>query len=382
MKKVAHYSNIFLNVTENWIYNQIVNNKEYEPIVFTIKFKNGNIYRIKKLYSLMHNTNSISRMYNKFWHKLFKVYPYFYRSYKNELPDLFHAHFGNAGFDILPLVTKIKKPLITTFYGFDISMLPRIGNWQKNYELLFQKGSLFLVEGNFMAKALELLGCPKEKIRVQHLGINTEEIVFKPRIWEKGTSLKVLIAASFQEKKGIPYALAALGKVKSHIPIEITIIGDANDEERSKEEKKKILDVVKEYNLEKNLKMLGYQPYKVLMDEAYKHHIFLSPSVTACNGDNEGGAPVAIIEMAASGMLVISSKHCDIPEIIQHQKTGLLADERDVEGLVTCIHWVVDNMEKWSYIQNSARKHVENEYNAKIQGYRLGLIYDEVLYNG
>ena len=46
------------------------------------------------------------------------------------------------------------------------------------------------------------------------------------------------------------------------------------------------------------------------------------------------GLPVTLMEMAASGMPVISTRHADIPELVEHQRTGLLADERDVDGLV------------------------------------------------
>jgi len=75
--------------------------------------------------------------------------------------------------------------------------------------------------------------------------------------------------------------------------------------------------------------MLGFQPHAILFEEAYKNHIFLSPSVTALDGDTEGGAPVTIIEMAATGMPIISTKHCDIPEVIKDGVTGFLANERD-----------------------------------------------------
>ncbi len=47
-----------------------------------------------------------------------------------------------------------------------------------------------------------------------------------------------------------------------------------------------------------------------------RHHLFLSPSVTAPDGDSEGGAPVSIIEAAATGMPVVSTTHCDIPQAV------------------------------------------------------------------
>lgn len=121
--------------------------------------------------------------------------------------------------------------------------------------------------------------------------------------------------------------------------------------------------------------MLGYQPYSVLFDEAYKHHLFISPSVTAADGDTEGGAPVTIIEMAATGMPIVSTTHCDIPEVVLHGKTGLLAPERDVEALCECLRWFVRNSEYWHQMLEAGRSHIEEEYDIRKQVQKLRNIY-------
>lgn len=112
---------------------------------------------------------------------------------------------------------------------------------------------------------------------------------------------------------------------------------------------------------------------------AYSHHIYLAPSVTAGNGDSEGGAPVSLIEMAASGMPVISSRHCDIPEIIQHGINGFLADERDVDGIQNCLAQAMEHTETWKKLALNARSHIEGNYNAEKQGKELWNKYEETL---
>ena len=57
-----------------------------------------------------------------------------------------------------------------------------------------------------MARRLIDLGYPEDKVKVHHLGVDVEHIEFRPRQWDIGEPLKVLIAASFWEKKGILYA--------------------------------------------------------------------------------------------------------------------------------------------------------------------------------
>jgi colanic acid/amylovoran biosynthesis glycosyltransferase len=115
------------------------------------------------------------------------------------------------------------------------------------------------------------------------------------------------------------------------------------------------------------------------MEEAYRHHIFLSPSVTASDGDTEGGAPVSLIDMAASGMPIVSSRHCDIPEVILDGVSGLLADERDVDGLVAHLRWLIEHPDEWRPMLDAGRRRMEKEYHAKVQGERLAEVYASLL---
>jgi len=101
--------------------------------------------------------------------------------------------------------------------------------------------------------------------------------------------------------------------------------------------------------------------------------------VTAADGDTEGGLPVALIEMAATGMPVISTTHCDIPEAIHDGISGRLAAERDVDGLVAHLRWLVAHPDAWEEMVSAARRHIEVEFNAKTQGERLAAIYRNVI---
>ena len=95
----------------------------------------------------------------------------------------------------------------------------------------------------------------------------------------------------------------------------------------------------------------------------YKHHIFLSPSIHASNGDTEGGAPVAIIETSTSGMPIISTYHCDIPEVVIDEKSGYLMPERDVDALAERLEFLITNSGIWKQMGQKGREHIEENYN-------------------
>lgn len=230
-----------------------------------------------------------------------------------------------------------------------------------------------------MASEVVGLGCAEDRVRIHHLGVDLEKWPFRPRSWSPGQPLKVLIAGTFTEKKGIPYAIRALGRLRQEIGLEVTVIGDARPESaESLAQKREILAAIESSGLGGNVRLLGFQPHTVLVDEAYRHHLFLAPSVTATDGATEGGAPVTIIEMAASGMLVVSTRHCDIPEVIRDGETGFLAAERDVGGLTDGLLRLVDRSRSWPDILAAGRARVESEFNARIQGQRLAAIYASV----
>ena len=84
---------------------------------------------------------------------------------KKEKARLIHAHFGPQGVAMIPIKRWLKLPLITTFYGFDVTQLPREDIWNKAYQRLFKEGDLFLVEGNNMKHSLMEIGCSSEKNR-------------------------------------------------------------------------------------------------------------------------------------------------------------------------------------------------------------------------
>jgi colanic acid/amylovoran biosynthesis glycosyltransferase len=385
MRIVIHYAGLYLSITETWIYGQIKNLRRYCPIVYATSTENLDIYPTEKIRSLelKKGLKDPYTFFNAAWNKVFTFYPYFAFSVIKDKPDLFHAHFGPSGYNFLTFKRIFKIPLITTFYGYDLSLLPsQHPKWKMKYKKLFREGEIFLVEGNHMKKCLIELGCPEEKIIVQHLGIDLDLIKLVPRKLGEEREIKILISSSFREKKGIPYAIEAFGRVKQAHPdlkLNLTIIGDSGGSPAEEAEREKIFGVIQKYNLKDCVNMLGYQPYPVFLRELYRHHIFLHPSVHASDGDTEGGAPVSIIEASASGMPILSTTHCDIPEVVIGGESGYLVQEKDVDALTDKLEFLVLNPEIWGQMGKKGREHIEKNYDVITQVQKLEEIYDKVL---
>lgn len=289
---------------------------------------------------------------------------------------LIHSHFGVEGTRNIGAAREAGVRHAVTFYGADATQAPRTQPAiRERYLELFESVDRVFCEGQAMAASLVNLGCSRDRIAVHRLGVDLEALPFRPRRWAKGTPLRVLIAATFRQKKGIPDAMKALGRIRTMTPIEVTLVGDSAGKPGDLEEKSRILAAVESAGLTSQTRALGFLSHAELLREASEHHVFLAPSLTADDGDAEGGVPVSLIEMAASGMAVVSTRHCDIPEAIIDGKTGWLAPERDPEALAAHLEWLIYHPDDWLPFQLAGRAHIETEYSAQTQGVRLAEHY-------
>lgn len=381
--KVLHSFPVWLPQTQTWMYSQVAELQRLgvEAHVVCERTENLDQFNVAHIHCLA-DEPQWRRVLDQGLRKLrWRRHLDFLVSVgKSTGATLVHSHFGNVGWANLGAVRRLGAKHVVTFYGLDVNKLPtQFPVWRKRYRQLFEEVNLILCEGSHMARCIVALGCPAHKVKVQHLGVDVEGIAFKPRQWQVGEPLRVLIAASFREKKGIPDAIAALGLLRQEVPIELTIIGDAGPEPESQLEKSRILDALKKAGLTEKTRLMGYQPHDVFFREAYEHHLFLHPSVTAADGDTEGGAPVSIIEVLATGMPVVGTTHCDIPEVMGPALHHLLAPERDSKALADCVRTLIKNPAQGLTLAMTGRSRIEIEYHRSHQAQRLLAHYQHAL---
>ncbi len=293
--------------------------------------------------------------------------------------SLLHSHFGNYGWGDMEIAGAENAGHIVTFYGVDVNKMPQNDpRWFERYKELFRRADRFLCEGPHMASCLVAMGCPPEKVTVHHLGVRISEIRCELRRYDATKPLRVLLCASFVEKKGLPYAIRALGDAARDIPLTVTLIGGSTGNPEHAPENDAIHAAIAESGLGDRLTMAGFQPYSKLIEAAYEHDVFLSPSVTAHDGDTEGGAPVTIAVMAAAGIPIVATTHCDIPEIVQHGKSALLAPERDAGALAAHLRWLVNNPDRWPEFGQASRDRMVREFDCEKQGLKLAQIYSDL----
>ncbi len=396
MIRVLHLFHEYLNTTENWAYrliNCLKNCKVYvgSEVFLKNNFYSGNfnyfIFPLADLaYDIKKNTKVNTPVY--FFKKvlfrlntlLFKNYKqYLFSQSKAEKIQIIHSHFSFVGYEYLNLGKKLKVPHIVSFYGFDYEWLPiNYPEWQERYKKLFKEADLFICEGTVGAKTLEGAGCEAKKIRVVNLGVNPEKIFYYHR--EKQVNkLNLLQVADFTEKKGHVYCIEAFKKALKDCPdMTLTLVG--KDLDGTKKGLYKTL-LGGNGTFRDKIIIIDRVDFDSLHQFMHNYDVFIHPSCYTEKKDCEGGAPVVLLDAQATGMPVISTKHCDIPDEVIHEKTGLLSDERNVDQLVKSIErfYRMDQQE-YDFFSKNARKHIEQHYDIKKNALMLEKVYEEALH--
>jgi colanic acid/amylovoran biosynthesis glycosyltransferase len=379
--KVAHLFHAYLKTTENWCYRLIAHLKDVTIIVVTDTILNKEKFPLPLAafstpwftYQIFSNSPILQRGM-KFISRIIWV--------NSALPtdlgqaELLHAHFATMGWLYLPLRRKLRLPLIVSFYGYDYEWLPRNeSEWRKRYKILFEEVELFLTEGCAGREKLISMGCPGDKVRVARLGVNPREIPFLLRHKEVNT-LHLVQVATFTEKKGHSTTLRAFARAAVLYPgLRLTLVGKDPEDLRAELEK-----IIADSGITDLVTFIDGIDFAQLHVYLHGFDIFIHPSRHSKEGDSEGGAPIVLLDAQATGMPVLSTVHCDIPDEVIHGVTGILVQEDDDEGLAEAIgkFYKMDEAEYHSFCRN-ARQHIENNYDVIECAAKLKDIYADVI---
>ena len=299
---------------------------------------------------------------------------------------LIHAYFGPVGWRMLALKRKLGLPLVVTFLGDEIATTlepwwwwwiqsgSETPDWPARLRELLQEGDLFLAEGPFLRQRLIEYGCQPEKVKIQHIAIPVRQMPFRPAKHRNDGKVIIMFAGRFCEQKGVLYALEAVRIIwETRRNIEFRMIGD----EKLTDGKyaAQIYAFIRNHHLQDCVRLLGFLNHADYLRELEQADIFLHPSVVGANGISEGGAPTTILEAQALGIPVVSTLHCDIPNVTVPGESAILVPERDSKSLAIALETLLDHPEKWHAMGSAGRQYVETHHDIEKEVPALEEIY-------
>jgi colanic acid/amylovoran biosynthesis glycosyltransferase len=289
---------------------------------------------------------------------------------------LLHIYFGQIAVHLLPLIRSWERPSIVSFHGADVTVDMNKPAYREATRQMLDAVKLVLVRSDSLRRAVIDLGCDEGKIEIQRAGIPLDEFPFRERNFvAAATEWRFVQAGRLIEKKGLPVTLRAFAVFLSQYPnAKLTVAGEGPLLDH-------LQNLARDLNIDRHVSFTGLVSQDRLREIYDASHIFLHPSQTGHDGNQEG-IPNSMLEAMASGLPVFATQHGGIPETIENGVSGVLVPERDHEKLATALLAATKDPGFLSRIARNGAEIVRKNFDLRAQARRLEDIYLEIIGGG
>jgi len=286
--------------------------------------------------------------------------------------DLMHIYFGHTGVHLLPFIRQWDKPCVVSFHGADVAHKQDIKDYPAKLRRLFDAVPLVLARSQSLAERLIHLGCPPEKLRINRTGIPLNAFPFIDRQPPSDGKWRVVQACRMIPKKGVATSLRAFAIFKKDNPEAEFFIAGKGPLQPELEMLAAGLGIFKDVHF------VGFLSQPKLRELYASSHLFLHPSETSPNQDQEG-VPNSILEGMATGLPVAGTWHGGIPEAVDHGRTGLLVPEEDHVALANAMQEITHSPGLLAEMGLRARAAVIDRFEQDAQVDLLESFYEEAI---
>lgn len=354
-------------------------------MILLAKFLDTTCYNISLACSKNHALDEFTQKFAALGKKVFRInalHKHDPRHYfnlrsiiKESNANLLHAHVWNpASCRYAYLAAKrCKIPLVITEH--DPGRISSLKNLIKKYLLKNVSAIIAISEENknFLAAAYPHLA---NKISVVHNGIDidefenrlanfTEREKYRKEIFYAASRDKIILCvAELHPRKGIKYLIEAFAKIGDEHS-RLIVVGDG-------EQKSALEKLAKNLGAAEYVKFLGQRnDVPRLMASS---DIFVLPSLAEAFG-------LVLLEAMLAKLPIISTNSGGVPEIIEHEKNGLLVPPANSNALSNAIKKLLASPDLNKKIIQAGYQIVKEKFHAKIMAEKTSAVYDKLLKN-
>lgn len=288
--------------------------------------------------------------------------------------DVVLAEYGTAGVVVRHGCRRADVPLVVHFHGFDASKTEVIERFETEYRAMFGQAAAVVAVSRAMRDQILSLGCPREKVLLNVYGVDVSIDDRRRSMRDRrGSSTPTFLAVGrFVEKKAQHLTLFAFARCLQSFPeARLRCVGDGPLLRMCQE-------LAEQLGIRHAVEFLGAQGHDVVLAEMRRADAFVQHSVVAQTGDSEG-TPVAILEASAAGLPVIATRHAGIPDVVDHEVTGWLVDEHDVEGMAEAMQRVAADSDTANRLGAAGRDFVGDRFSTDASLGRLNRLLSGVV---
>ncbi len=264
--------------------------------------------------------------------------------------DVLHVHwplpqgvFGLVGHKIS------SARLVTSFHGAELLLTRRYPFLKPVLRYIVERSDAISANSSFTARLVRQLADVEVKVIPYGSTIvareasptaagpepHPEPLGPEPRDERR----RILFVGRLIERKGLPYLIEAMDLLPPGLPVRLDIVG-AGDQRPLLER------LVEDKGLAERVFFRGRIPYEELAELYAGCDVFVLPAIVDSRGDTEG-LGVVLVEAMSYQKPVIATNVGGIPDIVRHNETGILVEQRDAQALARAIEAMLTD-DRWA----------------------------------
>ncbi len=285
--------------------------------------------------------------------------------------NVYHAIFLPSAVVAVILKKLTGKPFVFWVQRlvFGKGLMRKLNHW-----ILVNCDFVMFNSSYLQKKALKEI-TPKRHM-ILHMGVNLKN--FKPmakaplrkRLGIPQNKKIVFAVGRFVEKKGFPYLIEAMNRIKTKNVL--CLIGGFGPLEE------KLKQLVKDKGLEDKVKFVGLIPNKEVSLWLNATDVFVVPSIVDSRGETETLGIVAV-EGIACGKPVIASRVGGLVDVVKDGLNGFLVKEKSPLGIAEKIDLMFSEQGLVEQLGKNARKFAKENFSEKQAVENILSVYNQVL---
>ncbi|RLB04464.1 MAG: hypothetical protein DRN90_02070 [Thermoproteota archaeon] len=393
MKKVAYILDVFPQLSETFIINEILEliRHKVDVVILSRRKPEENVLHpgardlIKRTYYLDNRTSTVRKLLLHLRFLLFSPDKYmktFLFSYKRKStgafwyfkesviyaeiikkvkPEHIHSHYAaSSATEFAMLVSMLTGiPFTFTAHGwYDIFTSP-----PSDFDLRAEKAKAVVTVSNFNRSYIHRrFHVPLSKIHVIYCGIDLS--FFRPDMLNNDKGNIILSVARLHPVKGLEYLLKACGILKEkEYSFKCIIVGEGP-------ERGKLESLISELQLCDYVELVGNKTQDKVLEYYRQAKIFVLPSIYEAMG-------VATMEAMACKVPVVATRIWGVPELVDHGKNGFLVPPKDPQQLAEAIETLLTDSDLRRRFGEQGRLKVERKFSLKDQAEGLLRLWEE-----
>lgn len=280
-------------------------------------------------------------------------------------PDGVHAHFawlsGAAAWIIAEL---LKVPYCVTVHAYDLFRSNELAP-------LVCTGACRVVAISEYNRRWVKKYSPGARVVVIHCGVDVSELVpMEPATEPPGRCFTITAPGSLVAKKGHAELIEACALLRDQgREFQCTIIGGGPMRARLRER-------IESLRLGAYVTLAGARDHEFVLQRLARSDLAVLACVIAADGDRDG-IPVALMEAAALGRALVSTRVSGIPELVRDGVNGRTVVPRNPQALAGAIGALMDDRERCRSMGRQGRRIVEREFSLRHSSQRMRSVFEE-----